>query len=201
MVTARTTFHYFRKLQLSRFSLSTISNEQRITMSNNAAAGTSADATATALSFSARKADFENENDGNEIVRLLNEYSQIPVICGKPLPDDVQRNLVAGLASHPTAVAWLAFACDDGNEEDQTETEEPAAAVGVLTCTYVLTLPGEANDSESCRSAAARVVAAAVGGCAGQDCIEHRALRCVRWAGLGLSGRNMQLLEIGRAHV
>ena len=80
--------------------------------------------TVDAQKIRVRKADFENDNDGNNIVRLLNEYSQLPVICGKPLPDDVQRNIVPGLASHPTAVAWLAFC----GEENGTETE----AVGVL---------------------------------------------------------------------
>lgn len=67
------------------------------------------------------KADFEKESDGQNIVRLLNEYSQDPVIYGKPLPDNIRRNIVPGLASHPTAVAWLAF-CG----------ESETAAVGVL---------------------------------------------------------------------
>ena len=51
----------------------------------------------------------ESTEDAEAIVRLLNEYAQIPVISGKALPDDVQQKIVPGLAAHPTSVVWLAW--------------------------------------------------------------------------------------------
>jgi len=57
-----------------------------------------------------RRVDLSNSTkDAEAIVRLLNEYAQIPVISGKPLPDDVQQKIVPGLAAHPTSVVWLAW--------------------------------------------------------------------------------------------
>eukprot|EP00568_Trieres_chinensis_P002615 CAMPEP_0183305042 /NCGR_PEP_ID=MMETSP0160_2-20130417/9918_1 /TAXON_ID=2839 ORGANISM="Odontella Sinensis, Strain Grunow 1884" /NCGR_SAMPLE_ID=MMETSP0160_2 /ASSEMBLY_ACC=CAM_ASM_000250 /LENGTH=75 /DNA_ID=CAMNT_0025468185 /DNA_START=45 /DNA_END=268 /DNA_ORIENTATION=- len=65
-----------------------------------------------------RRADFNDQGDAESIVRLIDEYARIPVIGGAPLPDDVRRDLVPGLAAHPASVAWLArdaaAAADDG---------------------------------------------------------------------------------------
>ena len=57
-----------------------------------------------------RRADLNNSaKDADAIVSLLNEMALIPVISGKPLPDDVKQRLVPGLAAHPTSAAWLAW--------------------------------------------------------------------------------------------
>lgn len=57
-----------------------------------------------------KRADLHNSaKDAEAIVQLLNEMALIPVISGKPLPDDVKRRLVPGLAAHPTSAVWLAW--------------------------------------------------------------------------------------------
>ena len=60
-------------------------------------------------SITIRKVDYDNRADGDSLVRLLDEYAQIPVISGRPLADDVRLMIVPGLAAHPTSVAWLAW--------------------------------------------------------------------------------------------
>ena len=54
------------------------------------------------------------------ILELLNAYASDLMGHGRPLPDAVQQNLIAGLKSHPTTLVLLAF------EEDQP--------VGVAVC-------------------------------------------------------------------
>lgn len=57
-----------------------------------------------------RRADLHNSvEDAQAIVKLLNEMALIPVISGRPLPDDVQQRIVPGLAAHPTSAVWLAW--------------------------------------------------------------------------------------------
>lgn len=61
------------------------------------------------LSVEVVSADLENEEHQRAILELLNAYAQLPVISGKPLPDDVLAELIPGLQRHPTTEILLAI--------------------------------------------------------------------------------------------
>lgn len=65
--------------------------------------------TAPAIAPTIVEADLQNPVHQQAIVSLINHYAQEPVIGGKPLPERVQTELIAGLQQHPTTEIFLAF--------------------------------------------------------------------------------------------
>ncbi|WP_340677047.1 GNAT family N-acetyltransferase [Paraglaciecola sp.] len=55
------------------------------------------------------KADYKNDKHKTDIPALLNAYATDPMGGGKPLAEDVQRNLVNELAKLPHAFSVLAY--------------------------------------------------------------------------------------------
>ncbi len=66
------------------------------------------------------EADLNDPEHQRAVVKLVNEYAQIPMIHGKPLTAEVQRDLIPGLQQHPTTIVFLAF------EQD--------TAIGIAVC-------------------------------------------------------------------
>ncbi len=66
------------------------------------------------------EADLHNTRHQHAIIQLLDEYSQEPIIGGKPLAASVRNELIAGLQQHPTTEVLLAFVDDQ--------------AVGIAVC-------------------------------------------------------------------
>ncbi len=58
------------------------------------------------------EADLHNAQHQDAILRLLDEYSQEPIISGKPLAASVRSELLAGLQRHPTTEVLLAYVDD-----------------------------------------------------------------------------------------
>lgn len=58
-------------------------------------------------------ADFHNTDHGNMVLALLDEYAQDPMGGSEPLSDHVRANLIAELASRPTAGALIALKNDE----------------------------------------------------------------------------------------
>lgn len=54
-------------------------------------------------------ADLGNPDHQAAIVDLIDRYARDPMGGGKPLPDQVRDNLIAGLKAHPTTMVFLAF--------------------------------------------------------------------------------------------
>ncbi|MEM8945523.1 MAG: GNAT family N-acetyltransferase [Planctomycetota bacterium] len=54
-------------------------------------------------------ADLNDLGQQQAILDLLDEYSQEPVISGKPLAKDVRERLIGGLQQHPTTHVLLAY--------------------------------------------------------------------------------------------
>ena len=55
------------------------------------------------------EADLQQTDHQQAIVELLDAYARIPLIHGKPLTDEVKRNLIPGLQRMPTALVLLAY--------------------------------------------------------------------------------------------
>jgi GNAT superfamily N-acetyltransferase len=66
------------------------------------------------------QADLDRADHQRAIVELVNAYAMDIMGNGEPLPEQVQREMIPGLRSHPTTITFLAY---DG-----------AAAVGVAVC-------------------------------------------------------------------
>ncbi len=71
--------------------------------------------------LSIRLADLSDEQDQQDLLYLLNHYAEHPIIGGKPLPQDVLRQVIPGLTAHPSTLVFLATIGDSG-------------AVGMATC-------------------------------------------------------------------
>ncbi len=56
--------------------------------------------------------DLERPEHQRAVVELLDAYARDPKGNGKPLADDVKRELIAGLQRHPTTHVFLAYASD-----------------------------------------------------------------------------------------
>jgi ribosomal protein S18 acetylase RimI-like enzyme len=56
--------------------------------------------------------DFSNPRHREGVVAMVNAYASDPKVGGVSLPEDVLQSLGEKLASHPTAVAWLAWEAD-----------------------------------------------------------------------------------------
>ncbi|HTQ36921.1 MAG TPA: GNAT family N-acetyltransferase [Steroidobacteraceae bacterium] len=65
------------------------------------------------MNVTVRRADFAAPADADAILRLVDAYARDPRGGGAPLPPEVRRRLVPGLAAHPAAHAWLACAADE----------------------------------------------------------------------------------------
>jgi hypothetical protein len=57
-------------------------------------------------------ADLERPEHQQAVVELLDAYAGDPKGDGKPLADDVKRELIGGLQRHPTTHVLLAYAGD-----------------------------------------------------------------------------------------
>lgn len=55
------------------------------------------------------QADLDNPIHQQAVVEMINAYAQDPMGDGKPLPDQVRRELIPNLRSHPAALVFLAF--------------------------------------------------------------------------------------------
>lgn len=66
------------------------------------------------------EADLAIAEHQQAIVGMLNDYAQDPIITGKPLPEKVQANVIAGLQEIPTTTVLLAILGDQ--------------AVGIAVC-------------------------------------------------------------------
>ena len=55
------------------------------------------------------EADLERPEHQRAVVELLDAYARDPMGNGKPLADDVKRDLIAGLQRHPTTLVLLAY--------------------------------------------------------------------------------------------
>lgn len=53
--------------------------------------------------------DYQNEQQGKDLVMLLNAYALDPMGGGEPLADDVKKNLVAALAKRHDFMTVLAY--------------------------------------------------------------------------------------------
>ena len=72
------------------------------------------------MSISIVEGDLNNRVHQDAILLLLNTYAADPMGRGKPLTDDVQRDLIDRLKAHPTTLVLLAF--------------EGQRAIGVAVC-------------------------------------------------------------------
>jgi len=55
------------------------------------------------------EADLNKAEDQQAVVALVDAYAADPMGNGKPLPDEVRRNLIPGLRRHPTTLIFLAY--------------------------------------------------------------------------------------------
>ena len=62
--------------------------------------------------FEIKEADLDRPEHQWAIVEVLDDYARDPIIDGKPLSDDVKRELIPELRRHPTTHVLLAFAGD-----------------------------------------------------------------------------------------
>lgn len=58
------------------------------------------------------EADLQQPEHQRAVVAMLDAYAQDPLGDGKPLADDVKRELIASLQRHPTTHILLAFASE-----------------------------------------------------------------------------------------
>ena len=56
-----------------------------------------------------RQADLDDPADQQAIVELLDMYAREPMGQNGPLPEQVRRDVIPGLRSHPTTVVFLAL--------------------------------------------------------------------------------------------
>jgi ribosomal protein S18 acetylase RimI-like enzyme len=56
-----------------------------------------------------READLADAADAAAIVRLVDEYARLPIGQGSPLDENVRRDMLPGLRSHPGAMVFLAW--------------------------------------------------------------------------------------------
>ena len=75
-------------------------------------------------SYQIRLADLNDSQDANDILFLLNQYSEHPMGQSGPLPDDVQDSLIDGLRRHPTSLVFIA-------KQWEEDSEKP---VGLASC-------------------------------------------------------------------
>ena len=61
------------------------------------------------MGLEVRKVAFENVEQGQQLVALLNAYAEDPMGGAEPLSAEVKANLVKGLSQVPGAVALLAY--------------------------------------------------------------------------------------------
>ena len=61
------------------------------------------------MGLEVRKVAFENVEQGQQLVELLNAYAEDPMGGAEPLSAEVKANLVKGLSQVPGAVALLAY--------------------------------------------------------------------------------------------
>jgi GNAT superfamily N-acetyltransferase len=61
------------------------------------------------LAVEVREADLADAGDVSAIVALIDEYAREPMGGGVPLSEAVRRELVGGLARHPTSLVLLAM--------------------------------------------------------------------------------------------
>ena len=61
------------------------------------------------MGLEVRKVAFENVEQGQQLVELLNAYAEDPMGGAEPLSAEVKANLVKGLSQVPRAVALLAY--------------------------------------------------------------------------------------------
>ena len=54
-------------------------------------------------------ADLDHVDHQSAILRLLNEYAQLPMIRGRPLSDEVLDSLIPKLQQHPHTTIFLAY--------------------------------------------------------------------------------------------
>lgn len=59
------------------------------------------------------EADLDRSLHQQAIIRMLNAYAQDPMGDGKPLSEEVRRNLIPGLRRHLTTLIFLAFAGEE----------------------------------------------------------------------------------------
>lgn len=55
------------------------------------------------------EADLDNTDHQKAVLDLVNAYALDPMGNGKPLPEEVKKNLIPGLRQHPTTLIFLAF--------------------------------------------------------------------------------------------
>ncbi|MBU6284100.1 GNAT family N-acetyltransferase, partial [bacterium] len=60
-----------------------------------------------------REASLDDPVEARAVVDLVDGYASEAMHGGRPLPGDVRRALVPGLAAHPTALVLLAWRGDD----------------------------------------------------------------------------------------
>ena len=53
--------------------------------------------------------EYENPDQGADLVQLLDHYARDPMGGGRPLPDSVKQTLVSNLAQLPHAMSFLAY--------------------------------------------------------------------------------------------
>ncbi|MFM8408959.1 MAG: N-acetyltransferase family protein [Alphaproteobacteria bacterium] len=67
----------------------------------------------SAPALAIREARLGDPVDAAAVVRLVDGYASESAHGGRPLPDDVRRALVPGLAAHPTSLVLLAWRGDE----------------------------------------------------------------------------------------
>jgi GNAT superfamily N-acetyltransferase len=55
------------------------------------------------------EADLGQVEQQQAVTELIDAYSSDPMGNGRPLPDEVRRNLIPGLRQHPTTIIFLAY--------------------------------------------------------------------------------------------
>jgi GNAT superfamily N-acetyltransferase len=58
------------------------------------------------------EADLNRKDHQKTVVNLIDAYAMDPMANGSPLPEDVKKDLIPGLKSHPTTLIFLAFLKD-----------------------------------------------------------------------------------------